>query len=224
MDDEDIDNNSKRIQNIDKTKFIVKSGTDNYWNRIFSATMAIGEHIFNTPEDEHPLLIRKNKTDHAWVTVDDLQYMTLIMIYALVRLAWEKNILIIGVVKDIGASELTKSIIPLLQDTGMLNLNNELPSFGSDKMLLQINSLINPSIKAPWRTFEFDACFRTMVPEIMNQKNNTNDELPTIDISLSKNTNSASTTTTTTTTTDTSKTTTVSSISHIGRVKGVSKI
>ena len=39
------------------------------------------------------------------------------MIYALLRLAWEKNVLIIGLVKDIAAAELIKTVIPLLENT-----------------------------------------------------------------------------------------------------------
>jgi hypothetical protein len=47
-----------------------------------------------------------------------------------------------------------------------MKLKGELPRFNSDKMLLQTNSVINAgSVKAPWRTFEFDACFRTVIPD-----------------------------------------------------------
>ena len=38
-----------------------------------------------------------------------LEYMTLVMIYALLRQAWERNILVIGLIKDTNASELTEN-------------------------------------------------------------------------------------------------------------------
>ena len=41
----------------------------------------------------------------------------------------------------------------------------KLPIFNTDKQLLQTSSVINgESVKTPWRTFEFDSCFRTMAP------------------------------------------------------------
>ena len=41
----------------------------------------------------------------------------------------------------------------------------QLPKFNSDKQLLQTSSVVNGQfVKTPWRTFEFDACFRTMAP------------------------------------------------------------
>jgi hypothetical protein len=47
-----------------------------------------------------------------------------------------------------------------------------MPAFSSDRMLLQTFSVTNPtSITPPWNTFEFDACFRTMVPSISDPSN-----------------------------------------------------
>jgi hypothetical protein len=84
------------------------------------------------------------------------------MIYALLGLAWEKNILVIGVVKDTTASELVKIVVPILNSTGIKNVSTNLPNFNSDKMLLQTSSLVNSSyMKTPWRTIEFDSCFKT---------------------------------------------------------------
>ena len=54
-------------------------------------------------------------TGRRWITSADLGYMTLVLIYSLLRLAWEKSILIIGLIKDSAAGELTKTVIPILQ-------------------------------------------------------------------------------------------------------------
>ena len=118
-----------------------------------------------------------------WITSADLEYMTLIMIYALVRLAWEKNVLIIGLIKDTAAAELTKTIVPILQNAHKINIagtgtgEGRLPNFNTDKQLLQISSVINGQfVKTPWRTFEFDSCFRTISP-ISHQNNNTKNDI-----------------------------------------------
>ena len=103
--------------------------------------------------------------------------MTLIMIYALVRLAWEKNVLIIGLIKDTAAAELTKTIVPILHKiniVGTVSGVGMLPNFNTDKQLLQISSVINGQfVKTPWRTFEFDSCFRTISPVADGNNNNT---------------------------------------------------
>ena len=117
-----------------------------------------------------------DKKNRRWITSADLEYMTLIMIYALLRAAWEKNVLVIGLIKDIAAAELIRTIVPILRASHMITAEGELPRFSSDKQLLQTNSVVNgESVKAPWRTFEFDASFRTMAPVLENideKKNN----------------------------------------------------
>jgi hypothetical protein len=163
----------------------IKLGSQEYWQRVFFAVMKVGRHIFDTPEDKHPLRYEESSTgdldkEKKWITSADLEYMTLIMIYALVRLAWEKNVLIIGLIKDTAAAELTKTIVPILQNAHKINIVNTvageggLPNFNTDKQLLQISSVINGQfVKTPWRTFEFDSCFRTISPVADGKNNNT---------------------------------------------------
>ncbi len=146
-----------------------------YWERVLSATLKVGQHIFETPVGEHPLIYEISKSDNTkgdknekikkWITSDDLEYMTLVMIYGLLRQAWERNILVIGLIKDTNASELIRSVTPILLNAGKMNIVSQLPSFNSDKQLLQTFSVVQgSSIKTPWKTFEFDACFRTIAP------------------------------------------------------------
>jgi hypothetical protein len=156
-----------------------------YWERVLSATETIAQHIFETPPGQHPLLYEIKTTEHEtneekavkkWITSADLEYMTLVMIYALLRLAWTKNILVIGLIKDTGASELIKTIVPILRNSQKITMNSNLPQFNSDKQFLQSFSVVEGKcIKSPWRTFEFDACFRTVAPENKNEALNANE-------------------------------------------------
>ena len=167
----------------------IKPGLMRYWERVFSAAMKVAKHIFDTPEGKHPLIYEdessndggNNGKNKRWITSTDLEYMTLVMIYSLLRLAWEKNVLIIGLIKDSAAAELTKTIVPILQNAHKISiLGNDmgggiiqLPVFNSDKQLLQTSSVVNGQfVKTPWRTFEFDACFRTMAPVTDGVDNN----------------------------------------------------
>jgi hypothetical protein len=147
--------------------YSLKSHISGYWERVFSVAMEVCDHIFNTPANEHPLILSdpQNIGNARWITVRDIDYLILVMIYALLHAAWEKNILVIGIIKDISSAEMMKTVIPILQSTGMIALKSKFPSLNSDKSFLQTASIVNAeSMAAPWRTFEFDACFRTVVP------------------------------------------------------------
>ena len=105
----------------DSNILAIKPDMVRYWQRVFSATMKVAKHIFETPEGKHPLIYEdemshNNNKNRKWITSADLEYMTLVMIYSLLRLAWEKNVLVIGLIKDSAAAELTKTIVPILQN------------------------------------------------------------------------------------------------------------
>lgn len=148
-------------------QYRLKDGIEHYWDRVLDASLRIADYIFTTPDGRHPLLHDKEGDGKTlqWITAADLEYLTLIMIYALLREAWERNILIVGLIKDFAAAEMIRTVVPLLHNASKIKLVRELPKFNSDKMLLQTSSVINGAeTKAPWRTFEFDACFRTIAP------------------------------------------------------------
>ncbi len=153
----------------------IKPEFSKYWERVLSATLKVGKHIFETPVGEHPLIYEITNGDKIakikkWITSDDIEYMTLVIIYALLRQAWERNILVIGLIKDTNASELIRSVVPILLNASKMNMVSQLPHFNSDKQLLQTFSVVQgSSIKTPWRTFEFDACFRTIAPITSDQ-------------------------------------------------------
>ena len=143
--------------------FKLKPGVSEYWDRVLSAALTTVDHIFN-PNGGHPLRFKKGDKE-LWITADDLDFLVLVFIYALTRKAWKDNIIPIGLIKDTEAAELTKTLLPLLQDSAKLKLPHGLPNFNTDKMLLQTNSVVNASdVPTPWHTVEMDAAFRTMVP------------------------------------------------------------
>ncbi|MDA4117768.1 MAG: hypothetical protein OK455_05435 [Thaumarchaeota archaeon] len=147
----------------DDLKFRLKVEVKDYRERVFSAALEVADHIFN-PKSDHPLRIKSND-EEKWVTADDLDYLVLIFVLELTRRAWSKNLLPIGFIKDSGAAEFVKTVVPVLRNAGMAKLADNLPNFNSDKMLLQTNSVVNAaSVPTPWHTADIDAAFRTMVP------------------------------------------------------------
>jgi hypothetical protein len=143
--------------------FRLKPLAGGYWDRVLRATLDVSGHIFN-PNGEHPLRVKKGSSEH-WITADDLDFMVLVLVRALTKMAWSDRILPIGFIKDTNAFELTKSVVPVLAQARLKSWCH-LPNFNSDKMLLQTNSVVNAgSTPTPWHTLEIDAAFRTMAPQ-----------------------------------------------------------
>ncbi|MEJ5293135.1 MAG: hypothetical protein WHS82_06020 [Candidatus Methanosuratincola sp.] len=135
-----------------------------YWERAFSAARAVAEHIFETPEGEHPLIIKVDGRER-WICSDDLDLVSLIILQRLLRMAWEDGILLVGLVKDTMAYELTRSVTKVLSMTGKIGFTGRIPDFNSDKAVLQNYSVVEAQrLKTPWRTIEYDSCFRTVIP------------------------------------------------------------
>ncbi len=144
----------------------VKKGVDLYWKRLLQASVESITRIFDHPEGQHPLSFETKGGERRWLTTEDLEYLTLVLIYQLVKEAWEKKILILGIVKDTTANELVHAVIPILEAAKLVRFEKNFPRFNSDKMLLQANSTVNSDmLVTPWRTFEYDVCFRTIIPQ-----------------------------------------------------------
>ncbi len=143
--------------------FKLRREVTKFWDRVLSAALATAEHVFN-PKGGHPLRIDRGG-EEIWITADDLDFLVLVFVYALTRKAWAEGILPIGLTKDTEAAELVKTLFPILQASGKLQVKHSIPSFNSDKMLLQTNSVANSAdVPTPWYTVEMDAAFRTMAP------------------------------------------------------------
>jgi hypothetical protein len=146
----------------------VRGEMQQYWQRLLEATLKLTDHIFNPPKEGHPLKIKDASGDgDIWLNWQDVDYLTLILITAILKECWQRNALLLGIVKDSMANEMVKTVIPILQDSGLVKRedNKDIERFESDTMLLQANSIVNSSIlSCPWRTFEYDVCFRTVSP------------------------------------------------------------
>jgi uncharacterized membrane protein YgcG len=174
--DDDSDEGADKSGAIDgrgDARLRLRAGVKDYRERVVSAALVVADHVFE-PKGRHPLRIRApGHQAERWVTADDLDLLVLIFILELTRKAWSESILPIGFTKDSGASELVKTVVPLLKDSGLVDFSHPLPNFNSDKMLLQTNSVVNAaSIPTPWHTLDIDAAFRTMVPLVAATKEN----------------------------------------------------
>ena len=141
-------------------KFKLNYGVKDFRKRVVAAALQVCDHVFN-PKSDHPLRIKAGSGEERWITADDLDYLVLVLVLELTRRAWAEHLLPIGLIKDTGASELVKTVAHVLRNSGLAELDSELPNFNSDKMLLQTNSVVNSaSVPTPWHSIDFDAAFQ----------------------------------------------------------------
>ena len=146
--------------------FQLNEAMSHYFDRLLEGTKCYVDHIFKFNGEGHPLRVKDPKSKvESWLTCEDIDYLTLILITAILYECWHRDILLVGIVKDSAANELVRGVIPILEDAGFFSGTRAIERFESDTMLLQANSIVNgDSLACPWRTFEYDVCFRTISP------------------------------------------------------------
>lgn len=150
-------------------KYRVDENYKNVWEKIKKLVVEIGEQIFLSEEYSKVLKIEKNGKLY-WLTTLDLAFLTLVIFYSLLEECWKRKVLLIGLVKDTCAREFKNHLIPILQNSGVIerylkpeDISN-LPN--TDRMLLQSVSILNyEKFSPPWCTIEYDSSFITIVPE-----------------------------------------------------------
>ncbi|MEM2928051.1 MAG: DNA double-strand break repair nuclease NurA [Nitrososphaerota archaeon] len=162
--------NGNLLEFKNEEKYIrVRPELFNYWDKIWWATCYLTNKIFEEKE-EYPFLINNDR----WITVLDISTMNLFTLYNLLNEAIKRKILVIGIAKDISATDFIRSIFPIiLYLQGINNDFEEFPRLQSDKAFLTMLSTINyDKIKTPWRTLEYDYCFATTLSHIKNKELN----------------------------------------------------
>ncbi len=131
------------------------------WVRARSLAFEVANRIFSqSAELKHPLLMENGR----WLSVRELNALSLILVEALMEEATKRKVLVIGVAKDTTATDFTRAGLPTslaLSDGGA-----KLPGLKSDKALLTILSTANSShLSTPWRTFAYDGCMATLIAQ-----------------------------------------------------------
>ncbi|MBI4258661.1 MAG: hypothetical protein HY619_06880 [Thaumarchaeota archaeon] len=154
----DNKHNGELIEKIDTSSIVFKDDVKGYWERVSAIAREVSKRIFQG--EEHPLQLSNDK----WLTVLDLGAVNAFLIYELVHQSQLKNALVVGITKDTGASEFTRSVLPYSISKGLLKPSKPLPGLKNDRAFLTMTASTNSSsIKTPWRTVAYDTCFTTMV-------------------------------------------------------------
>lgn len=135
----------------------VKPELLDYWRRVWWATQHVSRKIFEGSE-EYPLVLE----GHKWLTVLDINALNLFTLLSLLSDAVKKGVLIVGIAKDISATDFLRVLLPmLLHESGA---RVDLPRLQSDKAFLtMLSALHHERLGTPWRTVEYDYCLASMI-------------------------------------------------------------
>ncbi|MHA1333851.1 MAG: hypothetical protein ACTSPL_07275 [Candidatus Odinarchaeia archaeon] len=152
-------------------KYEVNPEYNDSWDRIKKLVNLIGERFFAEHSDtvNNPMKIAKEEGEQ-WLTTLDLAFLTLFSLQMLIETCWSKKILLLGITKDTSARDFKRQLIPVLMREGLIKTTldpkvlEKLPN--TDRMILQAASLLNfKEIEVPWSLIEYDAAFKTIVPD-----------------------------------------------------------
>jgi len=142
------------------------------WNRLKHVTIEVGDKLLiskNSEAEVSSMKILRNGKER-WLTTLDISFLTLFAFQMLMEECWRKNILLVGVTKDTAARDFKRQLIPILRNSNLLktsiqgNALQKLPN--TDRMILQSASILNmEKVKPPWSIIEYDAAFRSMLPD-----------------------------------------------------------
>ncbi|MBO3832248.1 MAG: DNA double-strand break repair nuclease NurA [Candidatus Brockarchaeota archaeon] len=139
-------------------RFQITDYARDYWKRVEHVLDWVLEKVFKGVE--HPLAFGEDR----WLTARDLNVFNTLLVYRLRSLAQENKALVIGVAKDVGATDLSRVVMPFAASVGMLDPGRIPRGVKSDRALLGLLSTSEEiDFPTPWRTLGYDAVFTTLV-------------------------------------------------------------
>jgi hypothetical protein len=145
------------FEEFEATRMKLRDGVSGYWDRSVGLADAYTERVYE--KGESPL----NVKDDDWLTILDVNTVSLVMLTRLCELSMTKNILLVGVAKDTAASDINRAVLPFAVKKELVHPKSPPPSLRNDRAFLSILSAMTKELEIPWRTVGYDAAFSTMI-------------------------------------------------------------
>ena len=119
--------------------------------RLEGLASKVAQRLFSS--EEYPL-----RVDGEWLTTVELNTVNYVLLGSLVETARRHGALLLGLTKDTGSSDVTRSVL------GLCGIPDSLkPGMRHDRVMLSIISATNPQICVPpWRSVGYDSSFSTL--------------------------------------------------------------
>lgn len=151
-------------------EFIFNIDPRTSWKKTLGIFESICEKIFREKSAEGITYKLKNKQTRQYLSSSDIKFLIGVGIRGLIETCWKRNILLIGVVKDSMARFFYRNFLGSLYVCNKENPTEHLSIPLTDRGVMELLPNIDLNINPPWSSIEFDACFMTLHPEILDDK------------------------------------------------------
>jgi len=141
---------------------------DNYdgsWEYSIGLFEHICKKLFKDKKPDALIYKKKNiegEIEERWTSPNDLRFLIGIGLRALIEECWNRDVLLIGIVKDSASKYLTRNYTGVMDHIEKYNdIPHVLLPWG-DRDFLETLPWIDDSLTAPWSTIEFDSMFMTI--------------------------------------------------------------
>jgi len=100
-----------------------------------------------------------------WITTVDIDFMVSILLRRIIEISWEKNVLLIGVVKDSASKYFTRNYLGVMGKQGNYSGYEILDLYKllwSDRLTMEHLPIEDQTLNAPWTTIEYDSIFQIL--------------------------------------------------------------
>ena len=100
-----------------------------------------------------------------WVTTVDIDFMVSILIRKIIEISWQKNILLVGIVKDSASKYFIRNYLGVMKMEDRYSNYEILDLYGllwSDRLTMEYLPIEDDTLNAPWSTVEYDSIFQIL--------------------------------------------------------------
>ncbi len=134
----------------------LRDGVKDYWDNAIELAEGYARRVYD--RGEAPL----NAGGDEWLTILDVNTISLIMLQRLCELSVQSRVLLVGIAKDTTATDISRAVLPFAEKKGEVRLKSQSPGLNNDRAFLSVLSSMNRDFKVPWRTAGYDSAFSTI--------------------------------------------------------------
>jgi len=102
------------------------------------------------------------RSGRKWMDDNDVRFLVGVGLRLLIETCWQKQVLLIGIVKDSASRYFFKNFLSVMDANGHLSVPRTPELIGTDRTISEMIALVDNQLAAPWSSVEFDAVFMTL--------------------------------------------------------------
>jgi len=144
------------LEDVDGSMVKLREGVRDFWKNSVELAYGYARRVYDS--GEAPLNVGVDE----WLTILDVNTISLIMLQRLCELSFQNRVMLIGIAKDTTATDISRSVLPFTESAGILRLKSRPPGLNNDRAFLSVLSSMNRDFRIPWRTSGYDSAFSTI--------------------------------------------------------------